>query len=115
MSNSRLGNALEGEWIVAKRENGLMELDGLWGQKAAAMDRELIIKALERQTEPISGRTLWQEIFPKPKWAQFKPALEAAIDAGQIKVDKKPGKGGGKVYTLADYGSVNQSSSYESS
>jgi hypothetical protein len=98
MSNLRIGQPLEGEWIVTKLESGEMVLDDLWTKRSTAMDQEVILKALEKETEPMAERTLWQSIFPKPKWQPFKQGLESLIEKGQIVVQKRKGRGGGKVY-----------------
>jgi hypothetical protein len=111
MSNLRIGQPLEGEYIVVKKENGEMVLDGLWSKRSSAMDQEVIIKALERESEPMAERTLWQSIFPKPKWQPFKQALETLIENGKVNLEKRRGKGGGKLYSLT----VNQSSDYKDS
>lgn len=105
MSNLRLGQPLEGEYLVYKTEDGRIELGDLWNQRALNLDRELIVKVLERQDEPIAERTLWSEIFPKPKWAPFKTALLAMVEDSTVTCQLRHKKGGGKLYSL----SVNRS------
>ena len=101
MSSLRVGQPLEGEHIVLKLENGLMELGGLWGKKNVELDRELILKAIDKFTEPIALRTLWAEVFPKPKWQQFKPAMDSLVQDGLIVREKRTGKGGGWSFAKA--------------
>ncbi len=98
MSNLRIGQPIEGEWIIKKLENGLVDLGGLWGQRAIELDRDAIMTALESQRDWVSGRTLFQEVTPKPKYGQFMKALREMIKAGLVEDDKKSGKGGGWVY-----------------
>jgi hypothetical protein len=100
MSNSRIGAGMEGEWIVCLREDGHIELDGQWGKRLAAMDREEIIKVLKRQDEPLSGRGLIDKIFPRPKWTSFREALEKLVEEGDVIEAPRKQKGGGKVYSL---------------
>lgn len=100
MSNSRIGQGLEGEWIVNLCEDGRIELDGLWGKRTVAMDQELILNVLKRQSEPIAERTLWGEIFPKPKWQPFKQALIALIENQTVVSKTRHKRGGGRVYFL---------------
>jgi hypothetical protein len=100
MSSLRIGTPLEGEWIVCKKEDGFMELEGRWDFRVTALDKECILACLRRQNEPIAERTLWQEIFPKPKWGPFKTALDELVAEGQVERQKRRGKGGGKTYSL---------------
>jgi hypothetical protein len=103
MSSLRIGMPLEGEWIVCKREDGFMELEGRWDHRVTALDKEVIIACLKKQTDPIAERTLWQEIFPKPKWGPFKTALEELVGEGQIQRERRNRKGGGKLYSMPGY------------
>jgi len=102
MSNLRIGQPIEGEWIVKKYDNGLMELDGLWAGRAAVLDTEAIVKALEEHGDDwIAGRTLWQETSPKPKYGVFMQALRGLVKEKAVETDKRPGKGGGYLYRKA--------------
>jgi len=100
MINLRLGQPIEGEHLVIKNDNGTMELGEAWGKRAVSMDSDLILKVMQAQSDPISERTLWNEIFPKPKWMPFKAALRSLLEAGTVTVGPRKGKGGGKVYSL---------------
>lgn len=100
MSNLRIGEPIEGEWIVKRYDNGLMELDSLWNSQQVAMDSDLILKVLEEQREPISERTLWNEVLPKPKWGAFKTALRELVAQKIVKAEKNKRQGGGKRYSL---------------
>jgi hypothetical protein len=100
MSNSRIGKGIDGEYIVNICEDGHMEFDGLWGKRTVAMDQELILNVLKRQEQPIAERTLWGEIFPKPKWAPFKQALIALIENRTIEVKNRNKSGGGRIYSM---------------
>jgi hypothetical protein len=103
MSSLRLGVPIEGEVIVSKDNIGRISLGRLWSDTAEALDQETIRKVLVKKplNMGIAERTLWAEVFPKPKWAAFKPALEAMVESGEVLRRDKNGRGGGKVYLLA--------------
>jgi hypothetical protein len=101
MSSLRIGQPIEGEWVVRLNDNGLMELDRLWSAKNAEMDAEQITMLLERKREPMAKRSLWQDLSPKPKWGAFNLALEKLTDEKLIVLEKRSGKGGGWQYRLA--------------
>jgi hypothetical protein len=88
MSNLRIGRPLEGEYIVKKFDSGLVELAGMWKTKTVELDKENLIKTLEKQDEPMAKRTLWQDLRPKPKWDAFNVALDELIVAGRIEIVK---------------------------
>jgi hypothetical protein len=98
MSNLRIGQPLEGEFIIHKLENGLVELGGLWKLQNTEMDKKAILEVLSRQTQPMAKRTLWQELRPKPKWDPFNDAIEELFAAGEITI--KDGPRGGKMFSL---------------
>jgi len=98
MSNLRIGKPLEGEYIVHKLANGLVELGGLWKIQNTEMDKSVIVEVLGRQTEPMAKRTLWQELRPKPKWDPFNEALDELFAEGRIMATS--GRRGGKLYQL---------------
>jgi hypothetical protein len=54
MSNLRIGQPLEGEWIVNKLDNGLVELDGLWSERESNLLEEAILKIVGQCSEPIT-------------------------------------------------------------
>ncbi len=99
MSNLRIGRPLEGEWIVSKHESGLVELNGLWKTRTVALDRENIIKTLQKRDEPIAKRTLWQDLRPKPRWDAFNDALDELVVARRIVCGR--GKNGAVTFALA--------------
>src|SRR6266851_472049 len=102
MSNLRIGQPIEGEWIVKKYDNGLMELDGLWRTHSVALDKDAIVAALQEHGDDwIAGRTLWQETSPKPKYGVFMQALRGLVKEKAVETDKRPGKGGGYLYRKA--------------
>ena len=100
MSNLRLGTPIEGEWIVTKTEAGMMELEQLWESRSQNLDKEMILKTLEKRTvdHPMAERTLWQQTYPKPKWGPFKEALEELLNTLQVR--RTAGKRGGQLYQL---------------
>lgn len=98
MSNLRIGQPLEGEYIVHKLDNGLVELAGLWKVQNTEMDKNAILDVLGRQTEPMAKRTLWQELRPKPKWDPFNDALEELFAENKVRVESGPR--GGKMFSL---------------
>jgi hypothetical protein len=100
MSNLRIGNPLEGEYIVHKLDNGLVEMGGLWKLQNTQMDKNAIVEVLSRQTEPMAKRTLWQELRPKPKWDPFNDALDELFAENKITVESGPR--GGKLYKLRE-------------
>lgn len=99
MSNLRIGQPIEGEWIVKKFPNGLVELDGLWKAKNTIMDKQAILDALSRETEPMAKRTLWSELRPKPKWEPFNDAIDELFAEGKLEINK--GKKGAKLFSLS--------------
>jgi hypothetical protein len=103
MSNLRLGTPIEGEWIVNKAENGMMDLDVLWASRSQNLDKEVLLKTLEKRTveHPMAERTLWQQTYPKPKWGPFKEALEELVNTKQVR--RSAGKRGGQLYQLERY------------
>lgn len=99
MSNLRIGNPLEGEYIVHKLQDGLVELGGLWRVENTAQDKASILDVLRRRGEPMSKRTLWQETRPRPKWDPYNDALDELLAEGTIKIES--GKRGGQLFGLA--------------
>ena len=98
MSNLRIGKPLEGEFIVHKLEDGLVELAGLWTVQNTAMDKTAITEVLSRQAEPMAKRTLWQELRPKPRWDPFNDALEELLAESKISIQSGPR--GGQLFSL---------------
>jgi hypothetical protein len=98
MSNLRIGQPLEGEYIVHKLESGLVELAGLWRVENIAQDKTAIVDVLKRRGEPMSKRTLWQETRPRPKWDPFNDAIEELLAEGTIGVES--GKRGSLLFKL---------------
>ncbi len=101
MSNLRIGQPIEGEWIVRKQPNGLMEFGGLWRTHSVALDKDAIVAALQRRGS-MTKRTLWAELRPKPKWEPFNDALDELFVARRIGIDERKAKGGGDLYSLRE-------------
>jgi hypothetical protein len=97
MSNLRIGRPLEGEFIIHKLEDGLVELAGLWRVENTAQDKAAILDVLKRRGEPMSKRTLWQETRPRPKWEPYNDALDELIAEGTIRIES--GKRGGQLFS----------------
>jgi hypothetical protein len=98
MSNLRIGNPLEGELIVHKLQDGLVELGGPWRVENVALDKSAIVDVLKRRGEPMSKRTLWQETRPRPKWEPYNDALDELLNEGTITVES--GSRGAQLFKL---------------
>jgi len=98
MSNLRIGNPIEGEYIVHKLENGLVELAGMWKAETISQDKQLIVDVLARRGEAMAKRTLWAECRPRPKWDPFNDALDALFAEGRLTTE--PGRGSAVLYKL---------------
>jgi hypothetical protein len=100
MSNLRIGQPLQGEYIIHKTDNGLVELAGLWKTENTALDKEQIVAALQRRGVPLAKRTLWQETRPKPKWDPFNEALDELLAERKIRISE--GKRGAIMFELVN-------------
>jgi hypothetical protein len=55
MSNLRIGQPIQGEWIMIKLENGLIELGGLWSERDSNLLEEVILKIVgDANGEPVT-------------------------------------------------------------
>jgi len=54
MSNLRIGQPLEGEWILVKLDNGLMELGSLWSEREGNLIEEAILKVVADSDAPVT-------------------------------------------------------------
>jgi hypothetical protein len=62
MSHLRIGDPIRGEWVVEKRDNGLVELTGLWSERETTIVRDKILAVLGEATEPMTPTGLREEM-----------------------------------------------------
>jgi len=65
MSNLRIGQPIEGEWILTKRDDGLVELNGLWSERESNLIEELILKVVGESDEAVTQTDIKDRIGMK--------------------------------------------------
>lgn len=100
MSDLRIGEPIAGEWIVHKRDSGLMELGGLWADYEGELTRQAIMEVVRNQCEPPTATEIRDRASFRLSKRQMYRALYALIRDHWIEEVPSGRKGGGKAYAL---------------
>jgi hypothetical protein len=104
MSNLRIGQPIQGEWVVDKNQDGTMTLGNLWADREGMLIGEAIIRAIEEAGEALTRTAIKEAIAMKIQTLRLIMELKKLIKADRLVADKTTsGKKGGRpgyVYRL---------------
>lgn len=98
MSNLRIGQPLEGEWILEKHEDGLVELGSLWNQRESKIFEEAILNVVKDSPDdrPPTQSDIRDRIGMKISRGMLAKKLSELVKDGKLDMISK----GAKKYTL---------------
>lgn len=102
MSNLRIGQPIEGEWILEKDEAGMVSLGTLWADRESNLFEEAILKVVGDAADEITQTDVRDRIGMKLSRGMLGKKLAELVREGKLDVSRR----GAKKYRLAAQGQL---------